>query len=78
MSDPVQFPSLETFACQDGLHTFCDGSGMDEQRRAVQCRCSCHRTEHVTDEADPLACWCGPYRDSEEPEVIIHRKEGES
>lgn len=34
--------------------------------------------EHVTDGDGPLACWCGPYRDTEEPEVIIHRKEGEA
>lgn len=34
--------------------------------------------EHVTDATDPLACWCGPYRDPEVPEVIIHRKEGEA
>jgi hypothetical protein len=32
--------------------------------------------EHITDFLDPLACWCGPYRDNDEPEVIIHRKEG--
>jgi hypothetical protein len=34
--------------------------------------------DHVTDEDDPLACWCDPYRDSEEPIVIIHRKQGEA
>ncbi len=34
--------------------------------------------EHVTDAGDPLACWCGPYRDIEEPMVIIHRKEGDA
>ena len=73
MSDPVQFPSLETFACQDGLHTFCDGSGMDEQRRKVECQCPCHRAEHITDGPD---CWCDPHPDTEEPGVIIHRKEG--
>ena len=81
MTDLKAFPSLETFACQDGLHTFCDGSGVDEQRRKVECQCPCHRAEHITESdttGDPLSCWCGPYRDSEEPEVIIHRKEGES
>lgn len=34
--------------------------------------------EHVTDADDPLACWCVPYRDSEYPEVIIHRKDDEA
>jgi hypothetical protein len=76
--EPRQFPPIETFACQDGLHTFCDGKGMDEQRRSVTCQCPCHRSEHVTDADDPLACWCKPYRDTEEPLLIIHRKEGEA
>lgn len=74
MAEPVSYPALETFACQDGLHSFCNGSGMDEQRRTVRCQCSCHRPEHVTDAADPLACWCRPYRDSKAPSVIVHRK----
>lgn len=72
----IPFPMLETFACQDGFHVLCNGNGMDEGRRTVQCQCACHRSEHVTDAADPLSCWCGPYRDAAEPTVIIHRKEG--
>lgn len=39
---------------------------------------STNTREHITDGDDPLACWCRPYRDSVEPEVIIHRKEGEA
>ena len=77
----IQFPPLESFACQDGLHTFCDGTGTDGQRRKVACQCACHRGEHITEPdatGDPLSCWCRPYRDGEEPEVIIHRKEGAS
>lgn len=69
------FPPIETFACQDGLHSFCDGSGMNEERRTVACQCACHRGEHITDGRD---CWCDPYPDSEEPSVRIHRKAGEA
>lgn len=75
MTEPIEFPPLETFACQDRLHTFCDGSGVDDEGRTVKCNCACHRSEHVTDADDPLSCWCHPYRDTEQPEVIIHRKE---
>lgn len=75
MSDLFSFPRVETFACQDGLHTFCDGTGMDDKRRGVACQCPCHRVEHITDGAD---CWCDPYSDTQEPSVIIHRKEGAS
>ena len=32
--------------------------------------------EHITDFLDPLSCWCRPYRDNDEPQVIIHRKDG--
>ena len=38
----IPFPPLETFACQDGLHRFCEGNGMDEKRREVTCQCRCH------------------------------------
>ena len=34
--------------------------------------------EHITAFLDPLACWCGPYRDTDEPLVIIHREEGKA
>ena len=43
----------------------------------------CHPDDDTTSEAnvagsidhvcDGLKCWCRPYRDTEDPEVIIHR-----
>lgn len=32
--------------------------------------------EHILDHPDPLACWCRPYADTEDPDIIIHREEG--
>jgi hypothetical protein len=73
---------LETVACLDGLHTFCDGTYEGWLRGSAtqtgDCGCLCHRAEHVTDAADPFACWCEPYRDDKEPRVIVHRKVGRS
>lgn len=52
-------------------------AGYQDGRAAERSRAEGLR-EHLTDEADPLACWCQPYRDTEEPEVILHRKEAEA
>lgn len=71
---------LLTNACLDALHSFCDGSYEGVLGGSAtdigRCGCECHLGQHVTDAADPLACWCDPYRDTKEPTVIIHRRLG--
>ena len=76
----ADFPPLRTFACEDALHAFCDGSGMDEQRRTVKCQCKCHeRPPQAADRhVDSELCWCRPKKDWTDPayphtEVWVHR-----
>jgi hypothetical protein len=72
--------SLLTNACFDNLHSFCGGyyEGITGSLAtdAGRCGCECHLSKHITDAKDPLACWCHPYRDTEQPEIIVHRKAG--
>jgi len=76
--------------CLPCLDRRCDGEGLVEAIEHVDWTGTNHtirlaparriaysnRRGHITDSDDPLACWCGPYRDTEKPEVVIHRREG--